>query len=280
MVELCRAAWAPGRLAWYVSPSYKQSKRIVWKALKKMTEPYWATLPNETDLRIELASGGTICLRGADNYDSLRGDGLDFLVLDEYAQIAAAAWTEVLRPALADRQGRALFIGTPQGFNHFHELYERAEDLPDWKAFQFTTAEGGHVSPTELESAAQEMDERTYLQEFLAKFQTLGVGRAYYAFDRVHNVKNIAFSPELVPAMVTRLQHESALLGNNASLGGRGSGLGRAHLAGLKHVGSLRRVLESNRKVEHGIAVDYPGIRRFHCGATPHFGVAHGLADH
>src|ERR1700676_4397109 len=94
MVELCRAAWAPGRLVWYVAPTYKQAKRITWKALKKMTQPYWASRPNETDLRIELVSGGTICLRGADNYDSLRGDGLDFLVLDEYASIAPEAWTE------------------------------------------------------------------------------------------------------------------------------------------------------------------------------------------
>jgi hypothetical protein len=89
----------------------------------------------------------------ADNYGSLRGDGLDFLVLDEYASIAKEAWTEVLRPALADRQGEALFIGTPQGFNHFHELYEGAEGRPDSKAFQFTTAEGGNVSPEEIESA-------------------------------------------------------------------------------------------------------------------------------
>jgi hypothetical protein len=194
LVELCQGAWAPGRLAWYVAPTYKQAKRIAWKALKKMTQPYWASRPNETDLRIELISGGTICLRGADNYDSLRGDGLDFLVLDEYASIAREAWTEVLRPALADRQGRALFIGTPQGCNHFHELVESAEGRPDWKTFQFTTAEGGNVPPQELESAAQQLDERTFRQEFLAKFETLGVGRAYYAFDRVHNVKNVVFS--------------------------------------------------------------------------------------
>src|SRR6202030_2741893 len=91
LVELCRAAWAPGRLVWYVGPSIKQSKRIIWKALKKLTRPYWAGKPNETDLRIELVSGGTICVRGADNYDSLRGDGLDFVVLDEYASISREA---------------------------------------------------------------------------------------------------------------------------------------------------------------------------------------------
>ena len=124
-------------------------------------------------------------MRGADNYDSLRGDGLDFVVLDEYASMAREAWTEVLRPALADRNGKALFIST-----------EGAEKLPDWKAFQFTTAEGGNVSPEELKSAAQELDERTYRQEFEAKFENLGVGRAYYAFDRVHNVKNFVINPQ------------------------------------------------------------------------------------
>ena len=128
----------------------------------------------ETDLRMELVGGGTICLRGADNYDSLRGEGLDFLVLDEYASIAPEAWTEVLRPALADRQGRALFIGTPQGHNHFHELVERAAKLPDWTAFQYTTAQGGNVPPAELESAAKQLDERVFRQEFEASFLSMG----------------------------------------------------------------------------------------------------------
>jgi hypothetical protein len=178
LVELCRAAWGEGRVAWYVTTTCREAKRIAWKPLKEMTRPYWAGKPNETDLRIELTCGGTICLRGAENYDSLRGDGLDFLVLDEYASIAPEAWTEVLRPALADKQGRALFIGTPQGHNHFHELVERAATLPDWKAFHYTTAQGGNVTPQELESAAQELDERVYRQEFEASFETLGVGRA------------------------------------------------------------------------------------------------------
>src|SRR5258706_15659309 len=109
--------------------------------------------PNETDLTIELVSGGTISLRGADNYDSLRGDGLDFLVLDEYASIAPEAWTEVLRPALADKQGRALFIGTPRGHNHFYDLYDSAKNQAQWAAFQFTTAQGGNVVAEEFENA-------------------------------------------------------------------------------------------------------------------------------
>src|SRR5258708_31592552 len=103
--ELCRAAWGKDRLAWYVAPTYKQAKRIAWKPLKQMTRPFWASQPNETDLRIELTSGGTIALRGADNYDSLRGGGLDFRVLDEFASMAPEAWPGGLRPAPSDRLG-------------------------------------------------------------------------------------------------------------------------------------------------------------------------------
>ncbi|MCU1340191.1 MAG: hypothetical protein JWO19_5772 [Bryobacterales bacterium] len=108
--------------------------------------------------------------------------------------MAPQAWAEVLRPALADKQGRALFIGTPHGHNHFFDLYEAAQERPNWATFQYTTEQGGNVPSEELESATQEMDERTYRQEFEARFETLGVGRAYYAFDRVHNVKNYRFS--------------------------------------------------------------------------------------
>lgn len=195
MVELCRSAWGTGRLAWYVAPSYKQAKRIVWQPLKQMTRPYWAARPNETDLRIELLSGGTICLRGADNYDSLRGNGLDFLILDEYASIAPEAWTEVLRPALADKQGHALFIGTPRGYDHFFDLYQKVQGQPDWDTFQFTTEQGGNVSTEELESAARELDERTYRQEFQASFENMTGGPVYYAFDRKRNVKDVEFDP-------------------------------------------------------------------------------------
>jgi Terminase large subunit, T4likevirus-type, N-terminal len=197
LVELCRAAWAPGRLAWYVGPTYKQAKRVAWRPLKQMTRPYWAFTPNETDLRIELVTGGTICLRGADHYDSLRGDGLDFLILDEYASIARQAWPEVLRPALADKQGRALLIGTPRGHNHFYDLYQEMKDQPDWATFQFTTEQGGNVAAEELLMAARQLDVRTYRQEFQASFEIQGVGIVYYAFDRQYNVRPLRYDPKL-----------------------------------------------------------------------------------
>jgi hypothetical protein len=197
MVELCRSAWAPGRLVWYVAPTYKQAKRVAWNPLKQMTQPYWASKPNETDLRIELTTGGTIYLRGADNYDSLRGNGLDFLILDEYASIAKQAWTEVLRPSLADKQGGALFIGTPRGHNHLYYLYHEVQGKPLWSTFQFTTEQGGNVPKAELESATHELDERTFRHEFQASFENLGTGIVYYAFDREANVRTVEHDPRL-----------------------------------------------------------------------------------
>jgi hypothetical protein len=184
-------------VAWYVAPTYKQAKRIAWKPLKELTQTFWAAPPNETDLRIELIMGGTIALRGADNYDSLRGEGLDFVVLDEFASMAPEAWTEVLRPALSDRLGGALFIGTPQGRNHFYELFQAAEEHQGWTAFQYTTEQGGIVPLHELEVARREMDERTYRQEYQASFENQGTGIAYYPFDRTHNVRPLRYDPKL-----------------------------------------------------------------------------------
>ncbi|MGI8959281.1 MAG: terminase large subunit domain-containing protein [Bryobacteraceae bacterium] len=195
LAELLRAACGGERLVWYLGPTYKQAKRIAWNRLKQLTRPYWRSLPSETDLAITLAWGGVIALRGADQYDWLRGDGLDFVVLDEYASMHPACWTEVIRPALSDRAGGALFIGTPQGFNHFYERYDRAQTESDWAAFQFTTEQGGNVSSEELASAARELDERCYRQEFQASFEHLGQGRVYYGFDRTRNVAECRYRP-------------------------------------------------------------------------------------
>jgi hypothetical protein len=88
-----------------------------------------------------------------------------------------------------DRLGEALFTGTPQGFNHFYDLYSKADDQPDWAGFHFTTEEGGNVPKEELDSAAREMDERLYRQEFRASFEELRSGRIYWGFDRKLDVR-------------------------------------------------------------------------------------------
>jgi hypothetical protein len=194
LVELMRAVWErKGTTAWYVAPTAVQAKRIAWSRLKQLTRRYWAAKPNESDLSVRLQAGGTIALRGADTYDALRGHGLDFVVLDEFASMRPECWTEVLRPALSDRRGGALFIGTPQGPNHLFERFEHAQQDPEWAAFRFSTAEGGNVSAQELASAARELDERLYRQEFEASFEHAAVGLAYHAFSRAENVRACEF---------------------------------------------------------------------------------------
>jgi len=107
--ELCYHARQPQKDVWYIAPTYKMARQIVWKKLKnRLQDLRWVEKTNETELTIQLRNGSTIALKGADNYDSLRGVGLDFIVLDEFADIDPEAWYETLRPTLSDR---ALAIG-------------------------------------------------------------------------------------------------------------------------------------------------------------------------
>jgi hypothetical protein len=176
------------RACWYLAPTYKQAKRVAWKPLKALTRPYWRSRPNETDLSIVLKCGAVIALRGADNYDNLRGEGLDFAVMDEFADMHREAWTEVIRPMLSDRMGKALFIGTPKGRNNFYDLWQAAREKPDWAAFQFTTEDGGNVTREEIESSASDLDEKTFRQEYQGSFENMATGAIYYAFDRELNI--------------------------------------------------------------------------------------------
>ena len=110
--ELCYYARLPEQEVWYVAPTYKQAKMIVWRKLKnKLQDLKWVKKANESELTILLKNGSTIALKGADNEDSLRGVGLDYLIMDEFADIDPEAFFEVLRPTLADREGKAMFIG-------------------------------------------------------------------------------------------------------------------------------------------------------------------------
>lgn len=189
--ELCRYARQPNQTVWYVAPSYRQAKMITWKKLKqRLLDLRWVRKINETELSLELKNSSIISLKGADNHDSLRGAGTDFLVLDEFADIEPDAWYETLRPTLSDREGDALFIGTPKGLNWAHDLWTMAAEYPDeWRSFQFTTIEGGNVSEEEIEAARRSLDERTFRQEYEASFETFS-GRVFYAFSRANNVKS------------------------------------------------------------------------------------------
>jgi phage terminase large subunit len=167
------------------------AKQIVWRKLKnKLQDLNWVKKANETELTLQLRNGSVISLKGADNYDSLRGVGLDFIVLDEFADIDPEAWYETLRPTLSDKQGRALFIGTPKGIGNWaYEIYQNSIDNANWQSYSFTTIDGGRVPQEEIEAAKQDLDERTFRQEYLATFETFA-GRIYYGFDRAHNIKS------------------------------------------------------------------------------------------
>jgi phage terminase large subunit len=187
--ELAYHAREPNKEVWYVAPSYKMAKNIVWRKLKnRLQDLNWVQKHNETELTLTLKNGSVIALKGADNYDSLRGVGLDFIVLDEFADIDPQAWFETLRPTLSDKAGKALFIGTPKGIGNWsYELYQNSiDDTDSWSSHQFTTVDGGNVPETEITQARRDLDERTFRQEYLATFETY-TGRIYYAFDRAKN---------------------------------------------------------------------------------------------
>lgn len=192
--ELAKFARIPDRRLFYIAPTYRQAKQIVWDKLKyRLLDLNWVSKINESDLTITLVNDSKISLRGADNPDSLRGVGLDFIVMDEFAMIDHKAWTEVLRPTLADRGGSALFITTPMGTSNWsYDLFNMPQQDPEnWASWQYTTLEGGRVPLEEIEQAQRDLDERTFRQEFLASFETFA-GRIYYSFDRKQSVKKLS----------------------------------------------------------------------------------------
>ena len=200
--QLAYFARNPNKLCWYVSPSYRMSKQVAWVQIKKILgDLNWIKKINEAELTLFLKNNSRICLRGADNPDSLRGIGLDYLVLDECADINEHAWTEVLRPTLSDTIGHVFFTGTPKGLNWFHDLYQQGQKTTDeqWKSWQFTTIDGGWVPQDEIEQAKKDLDAKTFRQEYCATFETYS-GIIYYGFDIKHNVKHVDI-PEDVTAL-------------------------------------------------------------------------------
>lgn len=192
MNEMAKIARFPQKNVWYVAPTYRMCRQIIWDQFKdKLNAINWLRKSNETDLTLTLANGSKISLRGADNPDSLRGVSLDFVVFDEFAYIDERAWQEIIRPTLSDKQGKAMFITTPCGITNWaYDLYQKGKDTNEtgWSSFQYTTLDGGFVPDWEIEQAKQDLDERTFRQEYLADFTT-ATNLVYYSFDRALNIK-------------------------------------------------------------------------------------------
>ena len=183
----------PRQKVWYVAPTYRQAKQICWAKLKEVAlENDLVSYINETDLTIRLHNNSEISLRGSDrSYDQLRGVGLNFLVLDEFADIPSDAYYSVLRATLSDTKGSFFACGTPRGYGNWaYDLYMKGKEDNDWKSWQFTTLQGGQVEPDEIEAAKSDLDERTFRQEYEATFETYA-GAIYYNFDREQNVKTL-----------------------------------------------------------------------------------------
>ena len=190
--SLAKYARYPERKCMYVAPSYRMAKQIAWEDLKKqLKEKQWSKKINESELTITLVNGSLIFLRSADNPDSIRGIGLDYVVIDEAADISEDAWRAVIRPTLSDRQGAAMIITSPKGRNWVYDTFQNAKHLTDWRAWQFTTAQGGIVKEEELIQARKDLDERTYKQEYEAEFVDYS-GLIYYAFGE-HNITDMDF---------------------------------------------------------------------------------------
>lgn len=163
----------------YLAPFYSQAKAVAFDYLKRFSEPVRQGPPRESELSVTLVNGATIRLFGADNPDALRGQYFDGVVLDEVGDMRESVWKEVIRPALSDRLGWAVFIGTPRGRNHFFDVYENAKRDPDWLCLTLRASETGLINPAELADARRQMSDSAYRQEYECDFDAPILGAIY-----------------------------------------------------------------------------------------------------
>jgi phage terminase large subunit len=165
----------------YLSPFLRQSKAVAWDYLRAaMSSARVAgATAHESELRVDYPGGAQVRLYGADNPDAMRGVYFDGIVLDEYADMDPRVWSEIIRPALADRRGWAVFIGTPRGRNAFFELWRRSQTEEGWFSMLLKASQSGLIPDSELELARRDLTEEQYAQEFECSFDAAVVG-AYY----------------------------------------------------------------------------------------------------
>ena len=197
----------PGQY-WYLAPTYKQAKLIAWEMFKKYAiSDLLAKKPNESELNLEIVNGAVIRLMGADNPDSLRGVGLQGIVLDEFADIKRTVWTTIVRPMLSDTKGWATFLGTPKGkINHLYEHFIRDKEFfdrdyrtpenskieidSDFKSFKFKTVDNPYIDSVEIEKARMELAPQYFKQEYEASFEDY-TGIIYKEFDSSKHIISI-----------------------------------------------------------------------------------------
>lgn len=181
----------------YLAPLRNQAKSVAWDYLRHYTAPVPGRTVNESELRVDFPNGGRVQLFGSDNPDAMRGIYCDGVFLDEYAQMSRRTFTEVLRPALSDRLGWAIFSGTPQGKNAFHDIYQQARSDPAWMVRVHRASETGIISAQELEDARSMMSVEEYQAEYECSFSA-GIPGAYYA-------KLIEAAEDATPSRITTI---------------------------------------------------------------------------
>ena len=174
-ILLIEALQSKEKDVFYVAPTFQQAKDIIWTMLKDLGGEVIASAHENTGV-LTLINGRRIFLKGSDRPDTMRGMGLHYVVIDEYADMKSSVWEQIIRPSLADVKGGALFIGTPKGRNHFWELYQYAaeEDDPEWAAFHFTSFDNPFLAKEEIEAAKKSMSSFAFRQEFLSSFEAGG----------------------------------------------------------------------------------------------------------
>lgn len=185
----------------YIGPFRSQAKETAWEYLKEYTQGFCKGPPREAELRVRLPNDASITIYGADNPDSFRGMYFDGVVVDEYGDVRATLWNEVLLPALLDRNGWAVFIGTPKGKNHFYKMYKRSTEEPGWFSMKLKVSESGLLSPRATAMARAEMTDEAWQQEMECDFDAAVPG-TYYAkiigeMEKNNRIGNYAYNPAL-----------------------------------------------------------------------------------
>ena len=164
-----------GSAVMYIAPTLGQARTIMWDLLHDLGRPV-IKASHVNNLEITLVNGRKILVRGADNPDSLRGVSLIYVVMDECAFIKQDIWEKVIRAALSDRKGRALFISTPSGRNWFYDVFNLGQEEQDeeWKSWHFTTQDNETIDPKEIEAAKRTLSSFAFKQEYLSSFDTAG----------------------------------------------------------------------------------------------------------
>lgn len=202
----------PKSIIWYVAPNYKQAKQIMWSMLREIIPLHAVLKKNETELSFTLKNGSQIMLKGAEDPDSLRGVRIDLCIFDECAFIDK--WEEVwkvIRPTLVDSKADTWFISTPNGLNHFHDMANKV--AADWSYHHYTSYDNPYIDPRELDAARLEMNDDSFMQEFMGEFRKM-TGLIYKQFSRDTHMVDL---PDL-----SGFTHYRALdfgFGHNAALG-------------------------------------------------------------